>query len=143
MAYEDKISEMTDAVVSAVIFLIPSAVASVAMSLSDFFNRHYGKDPFSIATLVIGLLTDTMYGVLITAVYWGMGGRSFMLAIAFACLGVHFGIRSMEDVARKMIMQKYGIKLEWHREENNVENACKNCNGQCPKCGERNKEESN
>lgn len=88
--------------------IFPLALVSGLVSLCNFFQRHWGVEPFKMSKLLIGVGTDVVYGTLFGLATIGVG-RSHFLAWALAGGAVHFGIRRLESVCVKLLHSKYGI----------------------------------
>ena len=88
--------------------IFPLALVSGIVSVCNFFQRHWGVEPFVLSKLLIGLATDVVYGSLVGLATIG-AGRSHFLAWALAGGAVHCGIRRLEEVCKRLLYSKYGI----------------------------------
>ena len=91
--------------------VLPLVIVSGIVSLCNYFQRHWGVEPFVLSKLLIGIGTDIVYGSLVGLAAIG-AGRSCFLAWALAGGAVHCGIRRLECICRKLLCNKYGIERE-------------------------------
>lgn len=88
--------------------LLPLMIVSGLVSICNFFQRHWGVEPFDLSRLLIGLFVDVVYGSLVGLAAIGAGHNHF-LAWALAGGAVHCGIRRVEIMCRRLLRSKYGI----------------------------------
>ena len=96
--------------------IFPLALVSGIVSVCNFFQRHWGVEPFVLSKLLIGVGTDIVYGSLVGLATIG-AGRNHFLAWALAGGTVHFGVRRLEVVCRKLLYSKYGVDERSRDEE--------------------------
>lgn len=89
--------------------VLPLVIVSALVSLADFFQRHWDTEPFVFSKLVIGLFTDALYGTLVGLATLG-AGKSHFLAWAVAGAAVHYGMSRLENLCRKILYTRYGVK---------------------------------
>ena len=78
--------------------VLPLMLVSGIVSLCNYFQRHWGVEPFVLSKLLIGVGLAAIGA-----------GRSHFLAWALAGGAVHCGIRRLEYVCRRLLYSKYGI----------------------------------
>lgn len=91
--------------------VLPIALVSCIVSFCNFFQRHWGAEPFRVSKLLIGVCTDIVYGTLVGLATIG-AGRSCFLAWALAGLVVHCGIRQVETFLKKALYSKFRIETK-------------------------------
>ncbi len=96
--------------------IFPLALVSGIVSICNFFQRHWGVEPFVLSKLLIGIGADIVYGSLVGLAAIG-SGRSYFLAFALAGGAVHCGIRRLENICRKLLYNKYEIDSRGKDEE--------------------------
>jgi hypothetical protein len=89
--------------------IIPLILVSGIVSICNFFQRHWGVEPFKLSKLLIGILTDIVYGTLVGLAAIG-SGRHYFIAWAIAGIAVHCGIRNTERVVKQLLYNRYQIK---------------------------------
>ena len=95
---------------------VPLALISGLVSFCNFFQRHWGTEPFKMSKLLIGVGTDIVYGTLVGFATIGIG-RSCFLAWALAGFAVHLGIRQIECVLKRALYSKFKMEGEDHTEK--------------------------
>ena len=95
--------------------IFPLVLVSGIVSICNFFQRHWGVEPFVLSKLLIGVGTDIVYGSLVGLAAIG-AGRNHFLAWTLAGGTVHFGVRRLEAVCRRLLYSKYGVD-ERNRDE--------------------------
>ncbi|WP_278549950.1 hypothetical protein [Cloacibacillus evryensis] len=93
--------------------IFPLALVSGLVSFCNFFQRHWGTEPFRLSKLLIGVGTDIVYGTLVGLATIGMGRNSF-LAWSVAGFAVHCGIRQIERAVKRALYTKFKIEGEGH-----------------------------
>ena len=92
-----------------VCIVFPFILVSGIVSFCNFFQRHWGVEPFRLSRLVIGVGTDMVYGTLVALATIG-AGQSHFLAWALAGFAVHCGIRQIEIAVKKALYSKFKIE---------------------------------
>ena len=88
--------------------VLPLMLVSGIVSVCNFFQRHWGVEPFRLSKLLIGVGTDVVYGSLVGLAAIG-SGQSHCLAWALAGFAVHVGLRTVERTVRRIVCKKYGV----------------------------------
>lgn len=105
---QQEIQGAWDSFCSIFAIVLPLMLVSGIVSLCNYFQRHWGVEPFVLSKLLIGVGTDVVYGSLVGLAAIG-AGRSHFLAWALAGGAVHCGVRRLEYVCRRLLYSKYGI----------------------------------
>ena len=106
-----------DSFVEVFYVVLPLVIVSALVSLANFFQRHWGVEPFVFSKLAIGLFSDAIYGTLVGLATLGAGKNHF-LAWAVAGAAVHFGLSRLEKICRKILYTRYGVKED--EEDENI-----------------------
>lgn len=105
---QQEIQSAWESFCSAICVIFPFILVSGIVSVCNFFQRHWGVEPFVLSKLLIGVGTDIVYGSLVGLATIG-SGQSHCLAWALAGFAVHVGIRSLERTVRRIVCKKYGV----------------------------------
>lgn len=90
------------------ILYVPYMIASLIISLCGFLERHWKKEPFSLAKLITGLISDLVYGMtLVLGALWLSGGNH-ICAMFVLFVGLARGKKWADSMIDKILWQRYG-----------------------------------
>ena len=90
------------------IIYVPYMIASVIISLCGYIERHWKKEPFSLAKLITGLVSDLVYGMtLVLGALW-LSRNNHICAMFVLFVGLARGRKWADDLIDKILWQRYG-----------------------------------
>ena len=83
------------------ILYVPYMIASLIISLCGYLERHWKKEPFSLAKLITGLVSDLVYGMtLVLGALW-LSGRNHICAMFVLFVGLARGKKWADNMIDK------------------------------------------
>ena len=83
-------------------------IASLIISLCGYIERHWKKEPFSLAKLITGLVSDLVYGMtLVLGALW-LSRNNHICAMFVLFVGLSRGRKWADDLIDKILWQRYG-----------------------------------
>lgn len=90
------------------IIYVPYMAASLIISLCGYIERHWKKEPFSLAKLITGLVSDLVYGMtLVLGALW-LSRNNHICAMFVLFVGLSRGRKWADDLIDKILWQRYG-----------------------------------
>ena len=90
------------------IIYVPYMAASMIISLCGYIERHWKKEPFSLAKLITGLVSDLVYGMtLVLGALW-LSRNNHICAMFVLFVGLSRGRKWADDLIDKILWQRYG-----------------------------------
>ena len=90
------------------IIYVPYMAASLIISVCGYIERHWKKEPFSLAKLITGLISDLIYGMtLVLGALWLSGGNH-ICAMFVLFVGLSRGKKWADSMIDKILWQRYG-----------------------------------
>lgn len=90
------------------ILYVPYMIASLIISLCGYIERHWKKEPFNLAKLITGLVSDLIYGMtLVLGALWLSGGNH-ICAMFVLFVGLSRGKKWADNMIDKILWQRYG-----------------------------------
>lgn len=90
------------------IIYVPYMVASMIVSVCGYIERHWKKEPFSLAKLITGLVSDMVYGMtLVFGALW-LSRNNHICAMFVLFVGLARGRKWADDLIDKILWQRYG-----------------------------------
>lgn len=88
--------------------LLPYVLATLILSVVGYFQRHYRKEPFSIAKLLTGMTSDVMIGVFAACITAGLG-FSHWFGVGVSMGLVSLGLRKTTEIALDIVYSRLGV----------------------------------
>ena len=96
--------------------------ASVIISLCGYLERHWKKEPFNLAKLITGLVSDLVYGMtLVLGALWLSGGNH-ICAMFVLFVGLSRGKKWADNMIDKILWQRYGQGAYFENDPFNSQN---------------------
>ena len=90
------------------IIYVPYMAASLIISICGYIERHWKKEPFSLAKLITGLVSDLIYGMtLVLGALW-LSRNNHICAMFVLFVGLSRGRKWADDLIDKILWQRYG-----------------------------------
>lgn len=90
------------------IIYVPYMAASLIISVCGYIERHWKKEPFSLAKLITGLVSDLIYGMtLVLGALW-LSRNNHICAMFVLFVGLSRGRKWADDLIDKILWQRYG-----------------------------------
>lgn len=90
------------------IIYVPYMAASLIISICGYIERHWKKEPFSLAKLITGLVSDLVYGMtLVLGALW-LSRNNHICAMFVLFVGLSRGRKWADDLIDKILWQRYG-----------------------------------
>jgi len=97
-----------DSLQKILILYVPYMMASLIISLCGYLERHWKKEPFNLAKLIVGLVSDLIYGMtLVLGALWLSGGNH-ICAMFVLFVGLSRGKKWADNIIDKILWQRYG-----------------------------------
>ena len=87
---------------------VPYMFASMVISFCGYIERHWKKEPFSLAKLITGIISDVVYGMtLVLGALW-LSQNNHVCAMFVLFVGLSRGRKWADDLIDKILWQRYG-----------------------------------
>ena len=85
------------------------ALGSLVLSFCTFLDRHYGKEAFSLAKLILGMFRDMVWGLVLMCGGMWVGHNNHYLTAFIVSIGVLRGYRWTFDLIDAVLWKRYGV----------------------------------
>ncbi len=91
-------------------------LSGAVMSLVNYLERHWQKDPFVMSRLIVGISCDAIRALVVGFAIYGSGG-SYYLAWAAAMFFIFIGAEKAKEIILDICYKKMGVDKK--NEKNN------------------------
>ena len=114
------------------IIYVPYMAASLIISVCGYIERHWKKEPFSLAKLITGLVSDLIYGMtLVLGALW-LSRNNHICAMFVLFVGLSRGRKWADDLIDKILWQRYGQGSYYGSDPFGPQNNINNLQGDDP-----------
>lgn len=85
------------------------ALGSMVLSFCTFLDRHYSKEAFSLAKLILGMFRDMVWGLVLMCGGMWVGHNNHYLTAFIVSIGVLRGYRWTFDLIDAVLWKRYGV----------------------------------